>query len=90
MRNFLHLLHGKKNRCEPSLLERSGPIQAPSNFNNPPIAKFSPEVSGRILLNSMCQRLGWRSLAGKRLLDFGCGVRFAQTLSRGVAAQKSG
>jgi SAM-dependent methyltransferase len=28
----------------------------------------------------MCARLGWPSLAGKRLLDFGCGVRFSRTI----------
>jgi SAM-dependent methyltransferase len=28
----------------------------------------------------MCRRLGWPSLAGKRLLDYGCGVRFTRTL----------
>jgi SAM-dependent methyltransferase len=28
----------------------------------------------------MAQRLGWASLSGKKLLDFGCGVRFARTI----------
>jgi len=37
-------------------------------------------VTGYFLLNSLSRRLGWRSLSGKRLLDYGCGVRFARTL----------
>ena len=63
-----------------SRLKRTGPILPPFNFNAPEISRFSPEVTGRLLLKSMCERLGWSSLAGKRLLDFGCGVRFAQTI----------
>src|ERR1700744_4044870 len=61
-------------------LESSGPIQPPFDFNSPGVAKFSPEVTGRILLKSLCRRLQWPSLAGRRLLDFGCGVRLASTL----------
>ena len=55
-------------------------ILPPFNFNHPTVAKYSPEVTGRIILKSMCERLGWPSLAGKRLLDFGCGVRFTRTI----------
>ena len=28
----------------------------------------------------MAKRLGWVSLSGKRILDFGCGVRFARAI----------
>jgi hypothetical protein len=64
----------------PSALEVYGPISPPFDFNHRDISKFSPEVTGRLLLKSMCARLGWPSLAGKRLLDFGCGVRFSRTI----------
>lgn len=64
----------------PSSLETHGPISPPFDFNHPNVSRFSPEVTGRLLINSMCKRLGWPSLAGKRLLDFGCGVRFARTI----------
>ncbi len=55
-------------------------IDPPFNFNHPDIAKYPPEVTGFFLLNSLCRRLGWSSLSGRRLLDFGCGVRFARTI----------
>ena len=55
-------------------------IDPPFNFNAAGVAKYPPEVTGSRLLNSMCRRLGWNSLAGKRLLDFGCGVRLARTI----------
>src|SRR4029077_18792201 len=64
----------------PSPLEIHGPISPPFDFNHRDVSKFSPEVTGRLLLKSLCARLGWPSLAGKRLLDFGCGVRFARTI----------
>jgi SAM-dependent methyltransferase len=55
-------------------------IDPPFNFNAPGVVKYTPEVTGRFLLNSLCRRLGWGSLAGRKLLDFGCGVRFARTI----------
>src|SRR6266849_7220979 len=64
----------------PSELEACGPTSPPFDLNSSEISKFSPEVTGRLLLKSMCARLGWPSLAGKRLLDFGCGVRFSRTI----------
>jgi SAM-dependent methyltransferase len=64
----------------PSALEQRGPIAPPFDFNDAAVSRFSPEVTGRMLLNSLCHRLGWPSLAGKRVLDFGCGVRFARTI----------
>lgn len=57
-----------------------GFVDPPFNFNAAGTAKYPPEVSGYFLLNSLCRRLGWPSLAGKRLLDYGCGVRFTRTL----------
>lgn len=39
-----------------------------------------PEDSGLWLLDRMRQRLGISSYADKKLLDFGCGVRFAQAI----------
>jgi hypothetical protein len=56
------------------------PINPPFNFNAANVSRFLPEVTGRIMLKSMCERLGWPALAGKHLLDLGCGVRFAQTI----------
>jgi SAM-dependent methyltransferase len=55
-------------------------IDPPFNFNEPEVAKYPPEVTGLFLLNSLCRRIGWDSLSGRRLLDFGCGVRFARTI----------
>ena len=55
-------------------------IDPPFNFNAAGVVKYPPEVSGFYLLNSLCRRLGWTSLSGKRLIDFGCGVRFTRTL----------
>jgi SAM-dependent methyltransferase len=55
-------------------------IDPPFNLNHPDIAKYPPEVTGCFLLHSLCRRLGWSSLSGRRLLDFGCGVRFARTI----------
>jgi 2-polyprenyl-3-methyl-5-hydroxy-6-metoxy-1,4-benzoquinol methylase len=55
-------------------------IDPPFQFNAAGIVKYSPEVTGMRLLNSMCRRLGWDSFAGKRLMDYGCGVRLARTI----------
>src|SRR5579863_9413467 len=63
-----------------SELQSRGPILPPFNFNAPDVACYPAEVTGRMLLQSMCERLGWASLARKRILDFGCGVRFARTI----------
>jgi len=64
----------------PSALETYGPISPPFDFNHTNVSQFSPEVTGRLLLKSMCARLGWPSTSGKRVLDFGCGVRLARTI----------
>jgi SAM-dependent methyltransferase len=55
-------------------------IDPPFNFNSSTVSQYPAEVTGSLVLDSLCRRLGWTSLAGKRLLDFGCGVRFARTL----------
>ena len=82
----------------PNVVPADWPIAPPFNLNAPDISQFAPEVTGRTLLSDMCARLGWSSLAGKRLLDFGCGVRFARTivnriwkryLGRGILAQSN-
>jgi hypothetical protein len=62
------------------VINKDGLIAPPFDFNAANVSKFSPEVTGRIAIKSMCERLGWPSLAGKRLLDFGCGVRFARAI----------
>jgi SAM-dependent methyltransferase len=55
-------------------------IDPPFNFNAPTVLEYPQEVSGFFLLNSLCRRMGWSSLKGRKLLDFGCGVRFARTI----------
>ena len=55
-------------------------IEPPFNFNAPDVNRYAPEITGNILLQSLCSRLGWCDLSQKRLLDFGCGVRFARTI----------
>ncbi|HUZ33446.1 MAG TPA: class I SAM-dependent methyltransferase [Xanthobacteraceae bacterium] len=55
-------------------------IEPPFNFNAPGVSRYAPEITGDILLRSLCLRLGWGDLSDKRLLDFGCGVRFARTI----------
>jgi len=57
-------------------------IDPPAQFlnNAAKVRSYAPEVSGNFLLRSMAHRLGWGSLAGKKIIDFGCGVRFARTL----------
>jgi SAM-dependent methyltransferase len=60
--------------------ERFRFIDPPFQLNAADIAQYPAEVTGYHLLQSMQRRLGWDSLAGKRLLDFGCGVRFTRTI----------
>ena len=43
-------------------------------------ALMPPEESGLFLLERMRRRVGISSYAEKKVLDFGCGVRFAQTI----------
>jgi SAM-dependent methyltransferase len=55
-------------------------INPPFDLNSPTVSKYPPEVTGAFVLKALSRRLGWNSLAGKRLLDFGCGVRIARTI----------
>ncbi len=64
----------------PDPAERFRYVDPPFQFNAPDIARYPPEVTGYRLLQSLCRRLGWASLADHRLLDYGCGVRFARTI----------
>ena len=49
-------------------------IDPPFNYNWPSVSQIAKvDVIGRYLLNILCLRLGWPSLAGKRLLDLGWG-----------------
>jgi SAM-dependent methyltransferase len=51
------------------------------NRNSPNVtAVMPPEESGLWLLERMRQRLGFASYADKKVLDFGCGVRFTQAI----------
>jgi 2-polyprenyl-3-methyl-5-hydroxy-6-metoxy-1,4-benzoquinol methylase len=72
-------LHGLL-RTEPETLTRFTYIDPPFNFNHPNVAQYPAEVTGNYLLQSLRRRLGWTSFQGKRLLDFGCGVRFSRTI----------
>ncbi len=56
-------------------------LQSPFNFNAPDVAKYPPEISGNFLLRRMAKRLGWSGLDGRKIYDFGCGSRFAQTIA---------
>jgi len=56
------------------------PVDPPFNFNAPGVAAYAPEVTGHYLLQSVLKRIGWASFADRHLLDFGCGVRLAQTV----------
>jgi SAM-dependent methyltransferase len=40
----------------------------------------SPALTGKVLLDYMAARLGWESLAGRTVLDIGCGSRFASAI----------
>jgi hypothetical protein len=55
-------------------------IEPPFNLNPPNITRYPVEVTGYRLLQRIWWRIGWPSLEGRRLLDYGCGVRFARTI----------
>jgi SAM-dependent methyltransferase len=55
-------------------------IIPPFSRNYRPFGRSGAEISGYLLIQSMCRRLGWRSLEGKHLLDYGCGFRFTQAI----------
>jgi SAM-dependent methyltransferase len=60
--------------------ERFRYVEPPFQLNAPEIARYPVEVTGYHLLRSLRRRLGWNSFEGKRVLDLGCGVRFARTI----------
>jgi hypothetical protein len=76
-----------ENRCFAKRRSKAIPamtfhyIDPPFNFNHPDVAQYPPEVTGNYLLKCMARRLGWPHFANRRLLDFGCGVRFARTIA---------
>ena len=58
-------------------------LVVPSEFNRNSITVTSlmtPEQSGMWLLERMRLQIGFDSYAGKKVLDFGCGVRFSQAI----------
>ena len=57
-----------------------GYVDPPFTRNARDVNKYPLEVTGYYLLDSMRHRLGRPSFEGWRLLDFGCGVRFARTI----------
>ncbi len=55
----------------------------PERFNRNSLdvrALGSPADTGLALINYMCERIGINSLAGLDVLDFGCGVRFSDSI----------
>lgn len=63
-----------------------GRLHVPRRFNrnSPTVTSLmAPEDSGRWLLERMRQQVGFDSYRDKRVLDFGCGVRFSQAIING-------
>lgn len=61
----------------------STPLVVPAEFNRNSAtvtALMPPEESGLWLLERMRQQVGFDRYDGRTLLDFGCGVRFAQAI----------
>ena len=56
-------------------------VEPPFFKNAPGLRDIPPEVSGGALLETMRRRLRWANYADKRVLDLGCGVRFARTIA---------
>ena len=69
----------------PDALEDGGPlpldIMPPFFINAPNLRDVPSELSGGAILESMRRRLTWPNYAGKRVLDYGCGVRLARTIA---------
>ena len=66
-----------------SFRERQPALVVPPKFNRNSrnvTSLMTPEESGYWLLERMRQRIGFDSYAEKKLLDFGCGVRFSQAI----------
>jgi SAM-dependent methyltransferase len=67
-------------RTEPEAPTKFIYIDPPLTSITPNVAQYPPEVTGHYLMQSLRRRIGWMSFKGKRLLDFGCGVRFSRTI----------
>jgi SAM-dependent methyltransferase len=70
-----------------ALIEREafalGEFVIPLEFNRNHVdvqALGSPALTGQVLLDYMAKRIGWESLAGKTVLDIGCGTRFVSAI----------
>jgi SAM-dependent methyltransferase len=58
-------------------------FEVPEHLNRNAVtvrALGTPAFTGRILLDYMAGRLGWPDLAGKTVLDVGCGTRFTSAI----------
>lgn len=58
-------------------------LEVPDNFNRnaiPVREMATPEETGKMLIDYMCERIGIDDLGEMDVLDFGCGVRFAQSI----------
>jgi len=58
-------------------------LKVPDKFNRNSInvtSLMTPEQSGAWLLERMRQQIGFETYADKKILDFGCGVRFSQAI----------
>jgi SAM-dependent methyltransferase len=63
--------------------ERPPKLKIPPEFNrnsSTVTSLMSPEQSGSLLLERMRRRLGLETYSDKKVLDFGCGVRFTQAI----------
>ena len=73
------------NTMNGRIIDDPGPLpellDPPFFINHPNIAHLPKEVTGGVLLESMRRRLGWPNYAGKRVLDYGCGIRLASTIA---------
>lgn len=54
-------------------------IDPPFDLNSAKYAGIPQEVTGYRLMQSLLARLGWDGFAGRKMLDFGCGVRLPRT-----------
>ena len=58
-------------------------LVVPAEFNRNSVnvtSLMTPEQSGIWLLERMRQHIGFETYANKKVLDFGCGVRFSQAI----------
>src|SRR5262245_59297104 len=74
----MRLIHSLK-----SFRRNQSPLRVPEKFNRNSTtvtSLMSPEQSGCWLLERMRQHIGFESYSDKKVLDFGCGVRFSQAI----------